>query len=101
MSRMSLKGNVKTLKISGPPRNYLLIQYFLCATSVGLRVARRIVEPRGVPGRGRVEADARRPQRWRRTAELTELLHACTLMRQVGPSVEFEFSSVRLMPMET
>ena len=29
MSRMSLKGNVKTLKISGPPRNYLLIQYFL------------------------------------------------------------------------
>ena len=41
-------------------------------TSVGLRVARRVVEAGGVPRRGGVEADAGRPQR-RRTTVPVEL----------------------------
>ena len=46
-------------------------------TSVGLRVARRVVEARGVPRRGRVEADAGRPQRRRPPVpvELAKFLH--------------------------
>ena len=63
-------------------------------TSVGLRVARRVVEARGVPRRGRVEADAGRPQRRRPPAELAKLLHTCIQFKVLRNFTLKEYSVV-------